>query len=156
MTAGGVTKTQKGEVILILHQYAYVGKSAFIHSSAQIEAYKNHVDDRAIVVVPVIYPLLFLYLFEHPHLLRCSGIRLGMIHFKNFFIHLKSHIFSDARGPRGEATILLGSLYLEGKAGWAGWEFLKVDNGRGRGLINSGNVRYEKSPYQRWPGQGAL
>ena len=48
VTAGGVTKTQKGDVILILHQYAYVGKGTSIHSSAQIEAYKNHVDDRAI------------------------------------------------------------------------------------------------------------
>ena len=44
VTAGGVTKTQKGDVILILHQYAYVGKGTSIHSSAQIEAYENHVD----------------------------------------------------------------------------------------------------------------
>ena len=50
VTAGGVTKTQKGNVIVILHQYAYVGKGTSIHSSAQIEAYKNHVDDRAIKV----------------------------------------------------------------------------------------------------------
>ncbi len=48
VTAGGVTKTQRGEVILILNQYAYVGRGTSIHSSPQIEAYKNKVDDRAI------------------------------------------------------------------------------------------------------------
>ena len=48
VTAGGVTNTQKGDVIVILHQYAYVGKGTSIHSSAQIEAYNNHVDDRTI------------------------------------------------------------------------------------------------------------
>ena len=50
VTAGGVTKTQRGEVILILNQYAYVGKGTSIHSSPQIEAYNNKVDDRAIKV----------------------------------------------------------------------------------------------------------
>ena len=48
VTAGGVTKTQRGNIILILHQYAYVGKGTSIHSSPQIEAYHNKVDDRAI------------------------------------------------------------------------------------------------------------
>ena len=50
VTAAGVTKTQRGEVILILDQYAYVGKGTSIHSSPQIEAYSNKVDDRAIKV----------------------------------------------------------------------------------------------------------
>ena len=50
VTAGGVTKTQRGEVILILNQYAYIGKGTLIHSSPQIEAYNNKVDDRAIKV----------------------------------------------------------------------------------------------------------
>ena len=50
VTAGGFTRTQRGEVILILNQYAYVGKGTSIHSSPQIEAYKNKVDDRAIKV----------------------------------------------------------------------------------------------------------
>ena len=45
--SGGVTKTQL-VVVLILNQYAYVGKGTSIHLSAQIEAYKNKVDDRAI------------------------------------------------------------------------------------------------------------
>ena len=50
VTAAGVTKTQRREVILILNQYAYVGKGTSIHSSPQIEAYSNKVDDRTIKV----------------------------------------------------------------------------------------------------------
>ena len=49
-TAGGVTSTISGEVMLIMHQYAYHPKCATIHSSAQIEHYKNVVDDRSIKV----------------------------------------------------------------------------------------------------------
>ena len=48
VTAGGVTKTHRGDVIVILNQYAYTGQGTSIHSSAQIESYKNLVDDRAI------------------------------------------------------------------------------------------------------------
>ena len=40
VTAGGVTSTTNGEVMLIMHQYAYHPKCAAIHSSAQIEHYK--------------------------------------------------------------------------------------------------------------------
>lgn len=47
VTATGVTKTQRGEVILILNQYAYVGKGTSIHSSPQIESYSNNLDDRS-------------------------------------------------------------------------------------------------------------
>ena len=50
VTAGGVTKTQRGEIILILNQYVYVGKGTSIHSSPQIEACSNKVDDKAIKV----------------------------------------------------------------------------------------------------------
>ena len=80
----------------------------------------KHLDGRPIVAVPLIAVLEFLYLFELPHLLRCSGTRRGMLDSKNFFIYLKSDIFSEARAPRGETNIVLGFLYLEGKAGWAG------------------------------------
>jgi len=47
VTAGGVTKTNKGPVIAIFHQYAHMPTSKTIHSSGQIEYYKNEVDDRA-------------------------------------------------------------------------------------------------------------
>ena len=50
VTAGGVTSTISGEVIIIMHQYAYHPKCPTIHSSAQIEHYKNVVDDRSIKV----------------------------------------------------------------------------------------------------------
>ena len=50
VTAAGVAKSQKGDIIVIMHQYAYMGKGTSIHSSAQIEFYKNHVDDRSIKV----------------------------------------------------------------------------------------------------------
>ena len=48
VTAAGVTKSQRSNIIVILHQYAYVGKGTSIHSSPQIESYKNAVDDRDI------------------------------------------------------------------------------------------------------------
>jgi len=47
VTAGGVISTQYGEVIAILHQYAYHGKGKTIHSSGQIEMYKNVVDEKS-------------------------------------------------------------------------------------------------------------
>ena len=50
VTAAGVSKSQRGDIIVILHQYAYMDKGTSIHSSPQIEYYKNHVDDRAIKV----------------------------------------------------------------------------------------------------------
>ena len=50
VTASGVTKSQRGDIIVVLHQYAYIGKGTSIHSSAQIEFYKNFVDDRAIKI----------------------------------------------------------------------------------------------------------
>ena len=50
VTAGGIVNTQKGEVIAILHQYAYVGKGKTIHSCGQMEAYKQVVHDKSIKV----------------------------------------------------------------------------------------------------------
>ena len=49
-TVGGVVNTQHGEVIAIMHQYAYTGLGTSIHSSAQLEWYKNDVNDRSIKV----------------------------------------------------------------------------------------------------------
>jgi len=39
-----------GDVIVILRQYAYLGLGRTIHSSGQIEHYKNSVDDRSMIV----------------------------------------------------------------------------------------------------------
>ena len=50
VTAGGVVKSQRGPVIAILNQYAYVGRGRSIHSSGQLEWYKNEVNDRSIKV----------------------------------------------------------------------------------------------------------
>src|SRR5687768_3611797 len=50
VTAGGVVNTQKGEVIAIMHQYAYVGKGKSIHSCGQLEAHKQTVHDKSIKV----------------------------------------------------------------------------------------------------------
>ena len=47
VTAGGVTRTQHGEVIVIMHQYAWHGKGRTIHSSGQLEHFQNKVDDRS-------------------------------------------------------------------------------------------------------------
>jgi hypothetical protein len=48
VTAGAVVKTQRGEGIIILLQYACTGKEKPIHSSGQLEWYKQEVDDRSI------------------------------------------------------------------------------------------------------------
>jgi hypothetical protein len=50
VTAGAVVKTQRGEVIILLHQYAYTGKGKTIHSSGQLEWYIQEVDDKSIKV----------------------------------------------------------------------------------------------------------
>jgi hypothetical protein len=48
VTAGGVLQTTMGEVIGIFHQYAHINKGASIHSSVQLEAYKQDVNDRSL------------------------------------------------------------------------------------------------------------
>lgn len=48
VTAGGVLQTTTGEVIGIFHQYAHINKGASIHSSVQLEAYKQDVNDRSL------------------------------------------------------------------------------------------------------------
>jgi hypothetical protein len=50
VTAGAVVKLQRGEVIIVMHQYAYTGKGNTIHSSGQLEWYKQEVDDKSIKV----------------------------------------------------------------------------------------------------------
>ena len=49
-TAAGVVETNRGSVICIFHQYAIIGTGKTIHSSGQIEHFKNHVDDRSMKV----------------------------------------------------------------------------------------------------------
>ena len=46
-TVGGVVATQKGSVIVIMHQYALLGKGSSIHAPCQIEHFKNQVDDKS-------------------------------------------------------------------------------------------------------------
>jgi hypothetical protein len=49
-TVGAVINTQRGEVIAIMHQYAYTGKGCTIHSSGQLEWCGNDVNDRSIKI----------------------------------------------------------------------------------------------------------
>ena len=49
-TVGGVVRTQRGEVIVVMNQYAYTGNGKTIHSSSQLESYKQKVDDRSMKV----------------------------------------------------------------------------------------------------------
>jgi hypothetical protein len=49
-TVGAVVNTQRGEVIAIMHQYAYTGKGGTIHSSGQLEWCSNDVNDRSIKI----------------------------------------------------------------------------------------------------------
>ena len=50
VTAGGVVPSQKGEVIVILNQYAYMGTGKTIHSSGQIEHYNNDVNEKSMKI----------------------------------------------------------------------------------------------------------
>ncbi len=50
VTARGIIKTQHGPAIAILHQYTYTGQGKSIHSSGQLEWYKNNVNDKSIKV----------------------------------------------------------------------------------------------------------
>ena len=45
--ARGVIKTQHGPGIAILHQYTYTGQGKSIHSSGQLEWYKNDVNNKS-------------------------------------------------------------------------------------------------------------
>ncbi|GAX13599.1 hypothetical protein FisN_14Lh370 [Fistulifera solaris] len=49
-TVGGVIDTQLGPRIAIFHNYAYIGRGSSIHSSAQLESFRNRVDDRSLAV----------------------------------------------------------------------------------------------------------
>ena len=48
VTAAGLAPSQRGPVIIILHQYAYLGLGNTIHSCIQLESFKNTVDDKSI------------------------------------------------------------------------------------------------------------
>ena len=50
VTAGGVTNSNKGPIILIMNQYALSGKGISIHSLPQMEWYSVNVDDRSMKV----------------------------------------------------------------------------------------------------------
>jgi hypothetical protein len=49
-TVGAVVNTQRGEVIAIMHQYAYTGKGGTIHSSGQLEWCGKDVNDHSIKI----------------------------------------------------------------------------------------------------------
>jgi hypothetical protein len=49
-TVGAVVNTQRGEVIAIMHQYAYTGKDGTIHSSSQLQWCVNDVNDHSIKI----------------------------------------------------------------------------------------------------------
>ncbi len=50
VTSGGVMTTQHGPVVAIMHQYAYTGQGKTIHSSGQLEWYKNDVNNKSMKV----------------------------------------------------------------------------------------------------------
>jgi hypothetical protein len=47
VTAGAYVESQRGPILLIMHQYANAGKGRTIHSSEQLEWFKNVVGDRS-------------------------------------------------------------------------------------------------------------
>ena len=50
LTVGGVVPSQRGNVIAIMHQYAYLGEGKTIHSSGQLEWFKNDVNDKSLKI----------------------------------------------------------------------------------------------------------
>ena len=48
VTPGAICPSNKGEIVVIMHQYAYIPNSQTIHSSMQMEQYGLQVDDKAI------------------------------------------------------------------------------------------------------------
>ena len=46
-TGAAYTMSHKGPIIIIMHQYAYIGQSKTIHASIQMEAYKIQVDEKS-------------------------------------------------------------------------------------------------------------
>ena len=44
----GVTKSNYGDILVVMHQYAYHGQGKSIHSSPQMEAFGITVDDKSI------------------------------------------------------------------------------------------------------------
>jgi hypothetical protein len=49
-TVGAVVNTQRGEVIAIMHQYAYTGKGGTIHSSSQLKWCGNDINNHSIKI----------------------------------------------------------------------------------------------------------
>jgi hypothetical protein len=49
-TVGAVVNTQRGEVIAIMHQYAYTGRGGTIHSSGQLKWCGNDINDHSIKI----------------------------------------------------------------------------------------------------------
>ena len=83
VTAGGITNSNKGPIILIMNQYALSGKVTSIHSSPQMEWYNVDVDvdDRSIRVGGKLMSLLFLSISDADyHIWTCvlTQIRNGM------------------------------------------------------------------------------
>jgi hypothetical protein len=66
VTAGGVVKSQRGDVIAIMHQYAYIGRGRTIHSSAQLEWYQNDVNDRSVKIPGSLQRITTLDGYVHP------------------------------------------------------------------------------------------
>ena len=51
VTAGVVTRSQGGPVIIIMNQYAYIVGRQTIHSSGRMEAFQNDVNNESIKVI---------------------------------------------------------------------------------------------------------
>ena len=70
VTAGGVLHTAQGDVIGIFHQYAHINKGTSIHSSVQLEAYKQDVNDRSMLTPGGLQRILTVDGYEMPLAIR--------------------------------------------------------------------------------------
>lgn len=74
ITAGGVVKSQRGPVIVIRHQRAYIGHGHSIHLPAQLEHYQTDANDRSIKVQGGLQRIKTLDGYIHPMITIISGL----------------------------------------------------------------------------------
>ena len=68
--AGGVTRTQKGDIILVVHQTAYMPEGRSIISTGQLEHFKIKVDEKPLRITGKVPTITTLEGYEVPICIR--------------------------------------------------------------------------------------
>jgi hypothetical protein len=92
-TVGGVANTQNGPVIAFMHQCAWLGNDASIHSSSQLEWYKNDVNDKSVREPGGIQRLTTLSVFVIPLTIKDGLARLNIRPHRDHEYETLPHVF---------------------------------------------------------------